>query len=141
LIEANPTLDRRTLTYYLSEDLEKLYVAFIDVENVKKHISSMRRTFKSSAKGDRDILNEFWQQELLNKVKDIALRDNTSRSKVMGSMKDKVANSIVNSTVHGFGVTINEFKKSYIFRYLSIGNLKVAVNGYKKWLRFNGEQQ
>jgi hypothetical protein len=36
------------------------------------------------------------------------------------------------NTVHGFGVAVNEFKKTYGFKYLSNGNLKVAVNSYRK---------
>jgi hypothetical protein len=36
------------------------------------------------------------------------------------------------STVHGFGVAVNEFGKSYRFRYLSSESLKVAVNDYRK---------
>jgi hypothetical protein len=45
------------------------------------------------------------------------------------------------STVHSFGVAVNEFEKRYGFRYyLSSGNLKVVFNGYRKWLWFNREQ-
>lgn len=110
MIEANPTVNRRVASYYISEDLEKLYVAFIDVTDVKSHISYMQRTLKSSSKSDREILNNFWQEHS-NELKHLALRDNTSRSKVMSSMKNAAADSIANKRSSSYRPTERKAKK------------------------------
>lgn len=110
LIENNPTVNRRTATFNLYEDLEKLYVAFIDVNNVKKHISFMKRTLKSSEKSDRDILNAFWKNHS-NELKNLALKDVINLYKVISSVKDTATSSITNKRSISYQLTVTRAKK------------------------------
>jgi t-SNARE complex subunit (syntaxin) len=80
MIQNNPTANRRHSTSCIAKDLDVLYAAFIDLRQIKKHISAMQQTLKKSSKADQDVLNNFWQDHA-SELKKLALENNTSMSR------------------------------------------------------------
>ncbi|KAK4516296.1 uncharacterized protein ATC70_011266 [Mucor velutinosus] len=88
LIEKAPTTDKRSAFYNLSQDLEKLYTAFIDDSLVKKHIQGIKKSLNLSS--GRGVINEFWEKHATT-LKDLSLKNRTSQSVVLSSMMKTAA--------------------------------------------------
>lgn len=94
MIEKKPTTDKRTAHYNLSQDLEKLYVAFIDNGVIKKRIQDIKRG--TNTPNGRTVINDFWEKHS-GTLKGLLLENKVSHSLILGSMI-KTAASTADST-------------------------------------------
>ncbi|KAI8375209.1 hypothetical protein BD560DRAFT_393046 [Blakeslea trispora] len=92
LIEANPTITRRTASGLLVRDLEQLLIAFISDKDVKRKVETLRSEIKKSSA----ILADFWNKHT-DALRKLALENSLSDTRIESALRRKAANVIVES--------------------------------------------